>query len=62
MHAEGHSHHNPSEQQGHDKHVGHSIAMFRNRFWVSLLLTIPVLLYSESIQDWLNITVPTFNG
>jgi len=38
----------------HDKHAGHSIEMFRNRFWVSLLLTIPVLLYSDSVQGWLN--------
>ncbi|HLG90648.1 MAG TPA: HAD-IC family P-type ATPase, partial [Candidatus Saccharimonadales bacterium] len=49
-------------KEAHDKHAGHSIAMFRNRFWVSLLLAIPVLLYSESIQDWLSITAPTFAG
>ena len=50
------------DKKEHDKHAGHSIAMFRNRFWVSLLLTIPVLLYSESVQDWLNITPPSFTG
>src|SRR3990167_976455 len=50
------------DKKEHDRHTGHSIAMFRNRFWVSLLLTIPVLLYSESIQDWLNITAPSFAG
>ncbi|HKS73670.1 MAG TPA: hypothetical protein VJQ82_10780 [Terriglobales bacterium] len=27
----------------HDKHAGHSVAMFRNKFWVSLALTIPTL-------------------
>src|SRR3989344_5994390 len=62
MSTEDHSHHKLEEQQKHDKHAGHSIAMFRNRFWVCLLLTIPVLLYSESIQDWLNITAPSFAG
>jgi len=36
--------------------------MFRNRFWVSLVLTIPVLLYSETIQGWLGFTMPTFSG
>ncbi|MEX0881488.1 MAG: copper-translocating P-type ATPase [Candidatus Saccharimonadales bacterium] len=51
-----------ASEGGHDKHTGHSIAMFRNRFWVSLLLTIPVLLYSESVQDWLNVTAPSFSG
>ncbi|MBI2592378.1 heavy metal translocating P-type ATPase [Candidatus Saccharibacteria bacterium] len=45
-----------------DRHTGHSVAMFRDRFWLSLLLTIAVLLYSERIQDWLNITVPSFPG
>ena len=31
-------------QAGHDRHAGHSVAMFRDRFWLSLLLTIPVVL------------------
>ncbi|HEY5549761.1 MAG TPA: heavy metal translocating P-type ATPase [Candidatus Saccharimonadales bacterium] len=48
--------------QDYDKHAGHSIEMFRNRFWASLLLTVPVLLYSESVQGWLNITAPSFTG
>ncbi|HLG90764.1 MAG TPA: heavy metal translocating P-type ATPase [Candidatus Saccharimonadales bacterium] len=48
--------------QEHDKHAGHSVAMFRDKFWVSLLLTFPVLLYSSSIQSWLNITAPSFAG
>ncbi|MBI4760226.1 MAG: copper-translocating P-type ATPase [Chloroflexi bacterium] len=34
--------------------------MFRVRFWWSLLLSIPVLLYSEMIQMWLGFTPPTF--
>jgi Cu2+-exporting ATPase len=45
---------------GHD-HSDHEL-MFRNRFWVSLALSIPVLLYSETIQSWLNFTMPTFPG
>ena len=31
------------------------VADFRRRFWVSLLLTIPILLLSPRIQDFLNI-------
>ena len=50
------------DHHSHDKHAGHSVSMFRDRFWLSLLLTIPVLLYSQRIQDWLNITVPGFSG
>ncbi len=36
--------------------------MFRRRFWVSLLLSIPVLVYSEPIQNWLGYTAPVFPG
>src|SRR5687768_5097278 len=46
----------------YDKHSGHSASMFRNKFWISLILTIPVLLYSEAIQQWLGITAPIFKG
>jgi Cu2+-exporting ATPase len=37
---------------GHDKHAGHDPEVFRRRFWLSLLLTIPVVLFSEMVQDW----------
>ena len=36
--------------------------MFRNRFWVSLLLSFPVLIFSPALQNWLNYTAPTFLG
>lgn len=52
-------HHNYKE---HDKHAGHSVKMFKDKFWLSFILTIPVLLYSEMIQRWLNFTPPTFPG
>jgi len=50
------------QPQEHDKHAGHSVAMFKNRFWLSLLMTIPVLVYSEMISSWLNFTPPPFPG
>jgi P-type Cu2+ transporter len=40
-------------------HAGHE-QMFRDRFWWSLLLSIPVLLYSGMIQMWLGFTPPAF--
>jgi P-type Cu2+ transporter len=40
-------------------HTGHE-GMFRVRFWWSLLLSIPVLIYSEMIQMWLGFTPPSF--
>jgi Cu2+-exporting ATPase len=36
--------------------------MFRRRFWVSLLLSIPVLVYSPMLQDILGFQAPTFPG
>ena len=38
----------------HMDHTGHEL-MFRNRFWVSLVLTVPVLLYSSTVQGWLEL-------
>ncbi|MGF1667800.1 MAG: heavy metal translocating P-type ATPase, partial [Acidimicrobiia bacterium] len=46
----------------HDKHAGHSVAMFRDRFWLSLVLTIPVVFYSEMVQGWFDYTAPGFPG
>lgn len=57
-----HHAHQHDEHQEHDKHAGHSVAMFRDKFWLSLILTIPVLAYSEMIQHWLNFTPPAFPG
>ena len=36
--------------------------MFRDRFWVSLLLAIPVVAYAETIQMWLGYSAPAFPG
>ena len=36
--------------------------MFKDKFWLSLLLTIPVLVYSQMIQDWFSFTAPIFMG
>ena len=38
---------------GHDKHAGHHTHDFLKRFWICLFLTIPVLLLSHMIQEWL---------
>jgi Cu2+-exporting ATPase len=47
---------------GHDRHAGHSVAMFRDKFWLSFALTIPVLVWSGDPQHWLNYTAPVFPG
>ena len=50
-HADQHADHG-GHGNGHDKHVGHSPAMFRDRFWLTLLLSIPVVFTSDSIMEW----------
>ncbi len=47
---------------GHDKHAGHSAAGFRDKFWLTLLLTIPTLIWSGMIQHWFDYTAPQFPG
>jgi Cu2+-exporting ATPase len=47
---------------GHDRHAGHSVEMFRNRFWVCLILTIPVLLYAEGLWDLVGLEAPDLPG
>ena len=60
QHATHDQHAMHDQHGGHDKHAGHSVAMFRDRFWVSLLLTVPILVWSETVQDWFNYAAPTF--
>lgn len=74
-HAHEHHHHpSPSEPKhahpsgehashtGHDKHAGHTPEMFRDRFFVSLLLTLPILYFSEQLQDWFGYRAAQFPG
>jgi Cu2+-exporting ATPase len=48
-----HAMHGGGEHAGHDKHAGHDPEMFRRRFWLSLLLTLPIVFTSEMVMDWL---------
>lgn len=50
------------DQQGHNRHAGHSVAMFRDKFWLSLALTIPTAIWSPDVQHWLGYTAPRFPG
>ncbi|MEQ4205173.1 heavy metal translocating P-type ATPase [Actinopolymorpha sp. B9G3] len=40
------------QHAGHDKHAGHDPEMFRRRFWLSLVLTIPIVVTSEMVMGW----------
>jgi Cu2+-exporting ATPase len=37
---------------GHDKHAGHDPELFRRKFWLSLVLTVPIIGTSEMVMDW----------
>jgi P-type Cu2+ transporter len=55
-------HHDHAQHAGHDRHAGHSVAMFRDKFWLSLGLTIPVVIWSHDVQMLLGYTAPEFPG
>jgi Cu2+-exporting ATPase len=46
----------------HDKHAGHSVAMFRDKFWISLLLTIPTLIWGHMLQRAFSYSPPAVPG
>src|SRR5713226_5016876 len=61
--ADPHAGHKMSEAHAsHDRHAGHSVATFRDRFWLSFSLTIPVVFWSTDVQHWLGYTAPSFPG
>jgi P-type Cu2+ transporter len=49
------------ENAMHDKHAGHHTGDFLKRFWICLILTIPVLALSQMIQHWFGFHI-TFSG
>jgi len=46
----------------HDKHAGHSTAMFLRKFWVSFIFTIPVVLYADVLKTIFKWSLPAFPG
>src|ERR1700688_1083357 len=61
--SDPHAGHKMADMQGgHDRHAGHSVAMFRDKFWLSFALTIPVVSWSSDVQRWFGYTAPSFPG
>lgn len=68
-----HHHHDPTQinhrhggenpQMGHEGHDHHAMMIgdFKKRFYVVLVLTVPIMLLSEMIQHWFNIRI-SFTG
>ena len=62
----GHVHHDSSDEHAghgaHDKHAGHSVAMFRDKFWISLSLTVPTLVWGHMLPRVLGYAPPHVPG
>ncbi|AMA10698.1 heavy metal translocating P-type ATPase [Picosynechococcus sp. PCC 73109] len=64
-HSKHQNHHKGSKHGHHGGHSGHghhSPGMFKQRFFVSLILTLPILYFSPQLQGWLNYEAITFPG
>ena len=59
---EKHEKHKEHKDEDHSKHAGHKAEDFLKKFWLSLILTIPVILYSDIFQKILGISLPIFPG
>lgn len=57
----GHDHHHEHHHDDHGSHAGHA-DIYQRRFIISLILSIPVVIYSHMVQEWLGFTPPDFNG
>jgi Cu2+-exporting ATPase len=69
MGMQDHAHHegnmdHQSQHQDHNEHQkggpSHHETMFRRKFWISLALGIPVLVFSPTVQGWLGYSIPAF--
>jgi Cu2+-exporting ATPase len=61
-HGDHEKHDGHEEHQGHDQHAAHSVAMFRDKFWGSVALTVPTIIWSPMIEQWLHFQAPMFPG
>jgi Cu2+-exporting ATPase len=62
---QGHAHSAVDEEHqvhSHGEHAGHSVAMFKRRFWVSLVLSVPVVVFSPMVAHLLGYHLPEFPG
>ena len=50
------------DHAAHNKHAGHDPDAFRRQFWIVLMLTIPVVIWSHEVQMWLGYLAPMFSG
>ncbi|TDQ03442.1 MULTISPECIES: copper-translocating P-type ATPase [unclassified Leifsonia] len=62
----GHAEHDHAahDHSGHDHsgHAGHDPAIFKRKFWLTLVFTIPTLVFSQGLQEILGLDGPRFPG
>ncbi len=56
-----HSGHTSGNQADFDKHAGHKTTSFLTKFWIALILTIPIFLYSD-MAAMVGISAPQFSS
>src|SRR3990167_4597260 len=54
--------HSAHAHQSHDRHAGHHTEDFLQKFWVTLALTVSIVLYSDLPQAFFGWTAPAFPG
>ena len=57
-----HDHDDDHHVHGHGDHAGHSVAMFRDKFWWTLILSVPVVFFSPMFADIIGYQIPQFPG
>ena len=58
----GNGHDDDHVVHSHGQHAGHSTAMFKDRFWLTLVLSVPVVYFSPMFADLLGYMPPDFPG
>jgi P-type Cu2+ transporter len=61
MMEHGAAHQHGTDREQHGGHGDHA-AQFRRRFWLSLALTVPIVAFSEMVQEWFGFRPPEFPG
>ena len=61
-HAHHGGHAGAPEPHAHDRHAGHSVAMFRDKFWLTLALTVPILVWGHMLPRLFGYAPPHFPG
>jgi Cu2+-exporting ATPase len=57
-----HTHHDQAALHIHNKHAGHHATDFLTKFWVALVLTVPIILYSDLPRAFFEWSAPRFPG